>query len=80
MWTAHAQTIFGDDPVRFDPRVRVARQIVQKTSYPLLTVIPTYLTPKERRRQSLKFMASAAMVYSVFVVYALVFAFKVASA
>lgn len=66
--------------VRFDPRVRVARQIVQKTSYPLLTVIPTYLTPKERRRQSLKFMASAAMVCSVFVVYALVFAFKVASA
>ena len=48
--------------VRFDPRVRVARQIAQKTSTPLLTVIPTYLTPKERRRQSLRFMASAAMV------------------
>lgn len=24
MWTAHAQTIFGDDPVRFDPRVKVS--------------------------------------------------------
>lgn len=23
MWTAHAQTIFGDDPVRFDPRVKM---------------------------------------------------------
>ncbi|MES2269303.1 MAG: quinoprotein dehydrogenase-associated SoxYZ-like carrier [Pseudomonadota bacterium] len=23
MWTAHAETIFGDDPVRFDPRVKV---------------------------------------------------------
>lgn len=23
MWTAHARTIFGDDPVRFDPRVKV---------------------------------------------------------
>ena len=24
MWTAHAQTIFGDDPVRFDTRIRVS--------------------------------------------------------
>lgn len=24
MWTAHAQTIFGDDPVRFDARVKVS--------------------------------------------------------
>uniref|UniRef100_UPI000363293C thiosulfate oxidation carrier protein SoxY n=1 Tax=Rhizorhabdus wittichii TaxID=160791 RepID=UPI000363293C len=24
MWQAHARTLFGDDPVRFDPRVRVA--------------------------------------------------------
>ncbi len=23
MWQAHARTLFGDDPVRFDPRVRV---------------------------------------------------------
>lgn len=23
MWRAHARTLFGDDPVRFDPRVRV---------------------------------------------------------
>lgn len=23
MWAAHAQTIFGEDPVRFDPRVKV---------------------------------------------------------
>ena len=23
MWTAHARTLFGDDPVKFDPRVRV---------------------------------------------------------
>jgi len=23
MWTAHAKTLFGDDPVRFDPRVKV---------------------------------------------------------
>jgi hypothetical protein len=66
--------------VRFDPRVRVARQITQKTGYPLLTVIPTYLTPKERRRQSLKLMASAALVCSVFVVYGLVFALKLTSA
>ena len=47
---------------------------------PLLTVIPTYLTPKERRRQSLRFMASAAMVCGVFVVYGLVFALKLTSA
>jgi sulfur-oxidizing protein SoxY len=24
MWMAHARTLFGDDPVRFDPRVKVA--------------------------------------------------------
>lgn len=24
MWQAHAQTLFGGDPVRFDPRVRIA--------------------------------------------------------
>jgi sulfur-oxidizing protein SoxY len=29
MWQAHARTIFGDDPVRFDPRVRL--------SYPQIT-------------------------------------------
>lgn len=23
MWTAHARTLFGDDPVRFDPRLKV---------------------------------------------------------
>jgi sulfur-oxidizing protein SoxY len=24
MWTAHARSIFGDDPVRFDPRLRIS--------------------------------------------------------
>lgn len=65
---------------RFDPRVRSARQIPQKTGYPLLTVIPAYPTPGERRRQSLKLAASAALVCSVFVIYGLVFALKLASA
>jgi len=65
---------------RFDPRVRSARQIPLKTGHPLLTVIPSYPTPRERRRQSLKLAMSVAMVCSVFVVYGLVFAFKLASA
>lgn len=64
---------------RFDPRVRSARQISQKTGYPLLTVIPAYPTPRERRRQSLKLVMSAAMVSSIFVIYGLVLAFKLAN-
>jgi polysaccharide chain length determinant protein (PEP-CTERM system associated) len=66
--------------VRFDPRVRAPRQIVQKTGYPLLTVIPAYPTPRERRRQTLKLAMSAAMVCGVFVVYGLLFAFKLTAA
>jgi len=66
--------------VRFDPRVRSPRQIALRTGYPLLTTIPAYPTPRERRSQSLKLALSAAMVAGVFVVYGLVFAFKLASA
>ena len=65
---------------RFDPRVRSPGLIQQRTGYQLLTVIPTYPTPRERRRQSLRLAFSAAMVCSVFVVYGLVFAFKLAVA
>src|SRR5690606_5732419 len=65
---------------RFDPRVRSARQIPLKTGFPLLTTIPAYPTPRERRRQSLKLVMSVAAVIGVFVVYGLVFAFKLASA
>ena len=64
---------------RFDPRVRSPRQIPQRTGYPLLTVIPAYPTPGERRRQSFRLVLSGAMVCSVFVVYALVFALKLAT-
>ena len=65
---------------RFDPRVRSPRRIQQRTGYQLLTVIPAYPTPRERRRQSFRLAMSAAMVCSVFLVYGLVFAFKLASA
>lgn len=65
---------------RFDPRVRSPRRIQQRTGYQLLTVIPAYPTPRERRRQSFRLAMSAAMIGSVFVVYGLVFAFKLASA
>lgn len=65
---------------KFDPRVRSPRQIQLKTGYPLLTTIPTYPTPQERRRQSLRLAMSVAMVGGVFVVYGLVFAFKLANA
>lgn len=65
---------------RFDPRIRSPRRIALKTGLPLLAVIPTYPTPKERRRQSLRLAMSIAMIGSVFVVYGLVFAFKLTSA
>ena len=66
--------------VRFDPRVRSPRQIPLRTGYPLLTVIPAYPTPRERRLQSMKLLLSLAAIGAVFVVYGLVFAFKLASA
>lgn len=38
MWEAHARTLFGDDPVRFDPRVRIVfPQIAEnQRSFPVL--------------------------------------------
>lgn len=38
MWEAHAKTIFGDDPVRFDPRLRVTYPEIAENqrSFPVL--------------------------------------------
>jgi polysaccharide chain length determinant protein (PEP-CTERM system associated) len=66
--------------VRFDPRLRSPRQVAQRTGYPVLTVIPAYHTPRERRRQTFKLAMSAAMVCGVFLVYGLLFAFKLSNA
>lgn len=33
MWTAHARTLFGDDPVRFDPRVKVEFPMIAENQH-----------------------------------------------
>ncbi|MHC9084452.1 XrtA system polysaccharide chain length determinant [Luteimonas sp. RIT-PG2_3] len=66
--------------VRFDPRIRSAQLIEQQGRYPLLTSIPAYPTPRERRRQYTNIAASIAMVVGIFVVYGLLFAYRIVAA
>ena len=63
--------------VHFDPRIRSARLIEQHGRYPLLTSIPAYPTPRERRRQFTRLVTGAAMVIGIFVVYGLLFAYRI---
>ena len=63
--------------VRFDPRIRSARLIEQKSRHPLLISIPAYPTPRERRRKLLNVGIAIALVSAVVILYGLVFAYKV---
>lgn len=62
--------------VRFDPRMRSPHLLVKDGRFPLLSVIPTYLTPRERRRNYMTVAASVALVGGVAVIYATTFALK----
>lgn len=70
--------VFG--VARFDPRVRSPHLIVKQSSLPLLTTIPAYPTPGERRRELASMVLAAAMLGSVVLVYVLTFAYKVVAA
>lgn len=61
---------------RFDPRIRSAQQLERSGLQPLLAVIPTYMTPRDRRRQMARTALSFAICATVFVGYGLVFAYK----
>lgn len=62
--------------VRFDPRVRAPGQIERQGNYPLLTVVPGYRTPRDRRREIARTTLSASIVGAVFLAYGLVYVFK----
>lgn len=65
---------------RFDPRIRSAHLIEKHGRLPLLTTIPTYPTPRERRRNLAAIAVSVAMVGGVGLVYGLTYAYKLVSA
>jgi polysaccharide chain length determinant protein (PEP-CTERM system associated) len=65
---------------RFDPRVRSPHLIERHGSLPLLTAIPAYPTPRERRRGMASMAMSVAMVGGVMLVYAFTYAFRMVAA
>ncbi len=62
--------------VRFDPRVRSPRQLESRGTYALLSVVPAYRTPRDRRREMGRMVLSSSIVGAVFLAYALVYVFK----
>ena len=61
---------------RFDPRILSARQLQQATELTLLTTVPTYHSPRDRRLLLKRNALSIAMLVVVVVAYAAVFGFK----
>lgn len=49
MWAAHARTIFGDDPVRFDPRVKVLFPAIAENQRAFPVAIDARAIPGVRR-------------------------------
>ena len=62
--------------VKFDPRVRSPRQIERQGGYPLLTVVPAYRTPRDRRRELARMTVTGVVIGAVFLAYGLVYLFK----
>jgi polysaccharide chain length determinant protein (PEP-CTERM system associated) len=61
---------------RFDPRIRSPLQLKKVADLPLLTVIPTYHTPRDKRQQYTRTAMSIGMVIVVFLAYGLAFGLK----
>jgi hypothetical protein len=62
--------------VRFDPRVRSPRQLERQGHYALLTIVPRYRTPRDRRREFMRIAISASIVVAVVLAYGLVYGYK----
>lgn len=62
--------------VRFDPRIRSVRLLQKHADRPMLTVVPAYRTPRARRTQRNRDIASFAMLLLVVVAYGAVFGYK----
>ncbi len=61
---------------RFDPRIRAARLIETQSRYPLLTSIPVYATPRERRHDLYGTLGSVTMILIVVLAYVATYALK----
>lgn len=61
---------------RFDPRVRSPRQLERQGHYALLTVVPRYRTPRDRRRELMRMAMSASILGGVVLAYGLVYGYK----
>lgn len=66
--------------VRFDPRVRSAKQLERPGGYPVLTVVPGYRTPRDRRRELMRMALSGSIIVAVILAYGLVYGYKQMSA
>lgn len=63
--------------VRFDPRVRSARQLERRAAaYPVLTVVPQYRTTADRRREFMRMALSASIFLAVAVAYGLAYSYR----
>ena len=62
--------------VRFDPRVRSPRQLEGQGNYTLLTVVPRYRTPRDRRREFMRLAVSASLLCAVMLAYGLVYGYR----
>ncbi|WP_420143814.1 quinoprotein dehydrogenase-associated SoxYZ-like carrier [Sphingobium sp.] len=49
MWDAHARTLFGDDPVRFDPRVKVDFPMIAENQRAFPVAVDARAIPDVRR-------------------------------
>lgn len=62
--------------VRFDPRVRSPMQLERNAGLPVLTVVPTYRTARDRRREIVRVVMSASILFAVFLAFALVYGYQ----
>jgi polysaccharide chain length determinant protein (PEP-CTERM system associated) len=65
--------------VKLDPRVRSPRQFEGKPNLPLLTVVPAYVTRRDRQLRNGRLMLSAGVVASVFAIYGATYLLKLAN-
>lgn len=66
--------------VKLDPRVRSPKAFDGKPNLPLLTVVPAYVTRRDRQRLAARWMLSAGIVGGVFAIYGTLYLLKLANA
>jgi hypothetical protein len=59
--------------VRFDPRVRSARELERQIGVPVLATVPVYATPRERGVERRRYALAVLVILGVLAAYALTF-------